>query len=722
MRPFLAAAALAVLALLAWWWARGADPARAAHADREGSGEPAAVAPAGPDEADSGPEPAPEAARMASAQLAEHTIRVIDEAGAAIAGAWVEVRRSERDEITARAVTDGLGRATVALARDDEIFAGASGFMTGRIRSARRRGIAEVVLERGYRIAGAVVDGGGRGIAGAALTLEEPFLPARSATSGPDGRFAFDGVSDEKMSLRANAGGYLESWIIVAPGDTEVCAVLGKLVHVQVTGVVLFPDGLPAAGARIDACVAGADGRFTLGDVRPGPYPLVASLEAGGRAWRALSVIEVAEDGMHDPIRLVLEPVPRSWVNVRVVERDGAPVSGVTVGPLNAVTDAEGRAVLAFDVPRGKETLVWVGRPRHDGLLPGRAEVVTGARDGPEILLPPRDPLLVTIVVRGPDGAALPPGVAAFVRAYGNTVVRRERDMAVVAVDPAAVEFSLTVDAPGFVQKFARLPPPADGHVEIRLHGSGTITCRLADEHGAAVLDGAVHALVRGVGAAGAEESEPDGTYRLAGVPVGRALVTAGHDDDLSLVQTEADVRAGEVTDLGTLVLRSPRTLSGRVTDANGHPVGGAEAYAIEGDYEKRVFSRSDGTFRIEVPPWFDGFVLATKPGHGSVHRRASSGPLELVLQQEGKVRLEVRMPPFDGRTRGWSFAARDPSTGFRWSRVEWQRIEKGTTYLVSGLPPGRLILICAIEPKDAETDVVVVPGGTVPAVIDAPE
>jgi hypothetical protein len=43
VRPFLAAATLAVLALLAWLWARGADPARTAPANGEGSGEPEEV-------------------------------------------------------------------------------------------------------------------------------------------------------------------------------------------------------------------------------------------------------------------------------------------------------------------------------------------------------------------------------------------------------------------------------------------------------------------------------------------------------------------------------------------------------------------------------------------------------------------------------------------------------------------------------------------------------
>jgi hypothetical protein len=229
-----------------------------------------------------------------------------------------------------------------------------------------------------------------------------------------------------------------------------------------------------------------------------------------------------------------------------------------------------------------------------------------------------------------------------------------------------------------------------------------------------------VLASVRGFGSAGTGEPEPDGAYRIGDVPVGPAIVTAGRNCDLPLARGEVDVRASEVTDLGTLVFRSPRALCGRITDMTGRPVGGARLYAVEGDAEAEAFSRSDGSFRILLPPWFDDFALATKPGYGSVHRRVVE-PFDLVLSSEGKVRLEVRMPPRGGGSRGWSMAARDPSTGFQWRHVEWKRIE-GTTYLVSGLPPGRVVLVVDTLPKDGETEVVVVAGEIVPAVIEVPE
>ena len=71
--------------------------------------------------------------------------------------------------------------------------------------------------------------------------------------------------------------------------------------------------------------------------------------------------------------------------------------------------------------------------------------------------------------------------------------------------------------------------------------------------------------------------------------------------------------------------------------------------------------------------------------------------------------------------TRGWSISACDPSTGLQWRHMERHLLE-GTTYLVSGLPPGRLVLVVETSPRNGEVEVVVVAGETVPAVIELPE
>jgi len=724
VRPLLSAAIVLVVALLLWWWARDRDAVRTVREEGEGSGEP--VAAASPDTEEGGASEVSAEPEAATAPMPAYavalTIRVVDEAGAPIAGAWVEVRQSANTDVSARAVTDGLGRATVPLDRGKVLFVGARGFMRAHLESVLRLGIEEVTLRRGYDIAGVVVDGDGEGIEGASLTLNESLLPKRTTTSGALGRFAFDDVGDEEMNLFVEVPGFRD-WFIVTPGDTDIRIVIRG--SASIAGAVVFPDGAPAAGAKVNGVTADVNGRFTIGSIQPRSCELWATVEAKDRRWEAKSAVEVAADGTYAPIRLVLEPLPRSWINVRVVELDGSPVGKAQVVYLGmvgkAVTDDEGRVALGLDVVSGTKATVWVvGAKREDGRFPGKAPAVTGPRDGPEVVLSPRDPLLVTVAARGPNGGALPAGVTTRINAFGTTILREDRDEAVVAVDPLASEFSVLVTAQGFADGYVRGPLPTDGYVEVRLHGTGTIVCRLADAQGAA-SDGFVRAWVPRAGLSETTESGPDGVFQVAEVPSGHAIVTAGRVHDLPLARTEADVRAGEVTDLGTLVLGAPHVLSGRVTDAGGRPVGGARVYAVEGDDETQVFSRSDGTFRIEVPPWFDGYVLASKPGHGSALRKAS-GTLDLVMPSEGKVRLKVRMPPLkDGASRGWSIVVRDPSNGFQWHPREWEGLGDFTE-LISGLPPGRLVFVLETIPKSGETEVVVVAGQTVSAVVDVPE
>jgi len=719
VRALLVTAALLVLVLLAWWvGGRGGQDRRSA-AQRSAPEAPAGTREVAASDKSEPAEPAAEALPATEAGE-ERSIRVVDEKHAPVQGAWIEVRRSEREVAAARVHADGLGCAVLRIAREDELFAGAPGFMLTRVKkSALRRGSEEVVLRRSYRIAGVVVDGAGAGVPGAELRLREPFLPERTATSGPDGRFVFEDVCDREMLLGAEAAGYSGNGLTVPPGDADVRVVLSR--PRSVSGIVVLPDGLPAAGATVNQLRVGTEGRFTLGGLIPGVVELWAVLETADRTWASNVSIELAADGAHPPVQIVLEPRPRSWVRVRVLERDGSPASVGVRDPQSVVpsprTDASGAVTLAYDHAPGTRTHVRVEEKRSDGLLPGRADVVTGARDGPEVVLRPREPLLLTIVARGPAGEALPTDVSARFETYALKVLGRRRDSVTVAFDPQDYEFDVTVSAPGFVQHSVRLPPPPDGYLEIRLQATGSISCRLVDEAGVPVLHGHVEARGRRAGSQGTHETGPDGVYRLDGAPAGRVVVSAGFDDDVPLVRLEADVRAGGTTDLGTLVLKAPRALSGRVTDASGRPIGGATWTAVGDDFEARGFSRSDGSFRVVVPSWFQGRVMTEKPGYGTVHRPMADA-LELRMPVEGKVRLEVRFP--SRSPGGWSFAVRDPTTGFRW-RVHGQNIE-GTTYIVRGLPPGRLVLIVETLLKAGETEVVVVAGETVPAVVQVPE
>jgi hypothetical protein len=527
-------------------------------------------------------------------------------------------------------------------------------------------------------------------------------------------------VGGEQMTLTASADGRVPETLHVAPGDAAIRVVLRR--PVGIAGVVVFPDGRPGAGAKVNGAHVAPDGAFAVPGVRPGRVALLAILREREATWVARAGVDVAEDGTHAPVRLVLEAAPRSWVNVRVLERDGSAVAGISVGSplLDAVyplTDASGQVALAFDHPPGTRVRVEVNRSRDDGWLAGRANVVTGPQDGAEVVLRPREPLQVTVTVRLPDGAPLPPELVARFD-LSNPKVREDRDTAVIAVDPTDPGFYVGAWVKGFVHRKAYLEIPADGRAELRLErASGTVTCRLVDEAGALVRAGFVSVWARGIASAQCESPGSDGSYRVEGAPAGAVVVNARLDDGSRTARMEAEVRAGETTDLGTIVLRASRALAGRVSDGSGRPVGGARVAARGVDFDKEVFSRSDGSFSILVPVWFDGRLVATKPGYGAVHRPAGES-VDLVLGPEGSVRLEVQVPPVT-RARSLYYCVRDPVTGFEWP-MDRERLD-GVS-IVRGLPPGRLVLVVKTQPGDVEVEVMVVAGATVSATVRIPE
>jgi hypothetical protein len=95
------------------------------------------------------------------------------------------------------------------------------------------------------RIAGRVLDSAGDPLAGATVTLRTPTGAALTASSGPEGRFAFGGLARGVFTLSAALEGHVETqYGSMAPGDpgTPIRLTDGQaLVDVDLV--------LPAAGA-----------------------------------------------------------------------------------------------------------------------------------------------------------------------------------------------------------------------------------------------------------------------------------------------------------------------------------------------------------------------------------------------------------------------------------------------------------------------------------------
>jgi hypothetical protein len=165
-----------------------------------------------------------------------------------------------------------------------------------------------------------------------------------------------------------------------------------------------------------------------------------------------------------------------------------------------------------------------------------------------------------------------------------------------------------------------RWPSPAiasartgDREVRLVVPSRGRLTGRLVDEAGAAIDNATV-----GLGLHSAT-TRHDGAFEIRDVTPGRYQVMVRVGDIASRVNV-AEIRSGEITDLGTVSLlrRHSRALAGRIVDAAGAPVGdvcvelgvirpppvdeddppgGFHAY-------RTVYTTPDGLFRIpDIPP-----------------------------------------------------------------------------------------------------------------------
>lgn len=214
------------------------------------------------------------------------------------------------------------------------------------------RGVYEeppIVLRRGKRLSGFVLDDLGAPIPGAHLTLESGWKPAPhdarydalEATTGPDGGYEIFGIPDGRRSLTARAEGFgtqtMPEGILfedrIGPAYRRDFRMQRALV---LAGRVVARDGLPISGARViaqdrrnarlaahGAATSAADGSFAISDLQPGRY--VLSAEAEGLARAFVPDLEPPLDG----VELELETLPA--LRGRVID-------GASGGPLASFT------------------------------------------------------------------------------------------------------------------------------------------------------------------------------------------------------------------------------------------------------------------------------------------------------------------------------------------------------------------------------------------------
>lgn len=607
---------------------------------------------------------------------------------------------------------------------------------------------AKVRLSTGYRVAGVVRDDAGHGIAGAQLRSE---LPDRRAWfTDADGKFVLDDTmvwNDNVCPVEATADGFAPWGGQLISGDTD--AVIELTRASRVSGIVLLPDGTPAADAVVDGMgKTKTDGAFRL-SLGAGPQTIRAEWKpAKGGVFDALfgaARVDVPDGGSLDRVEIRLAPSAKSFVILRIVDGARRPVVDVqafVVGAGNAGREVRGDlVVLGVDKPAGVDVAVTVADYRSEGLrwsdvhatATTRASVDSAAT---EIILAPRREF--TVDVLGPDGNELPATAMPKLQLGEEwsfrrvAMVRETRASATWTVDPTQ-KYVLTLEAANFakLRRDVTSEEIAAGQATVRLHRGAVVHGRVVspDARAAAGARVSLGSVVRGGSAIGSGDAVrgADGAFRFEHVAPGawRLLV---YWPQTVVVEREVDVGAVADFDVGDVVIPPAATLHGVVSRPDGRPCGGATVQYVLGDDDThtspKVVTHEDGAFEIDVPSAAGGALVVARRGFGGVVVRLGgvdpTKALAVRLAPEGKLDVRIRLPKPPALS--WSLHVLASDGAVRRQPEDTARMDDKLGFderdVVSGLGPGAVVVEISSTQWTFIATVSVVAGATTVVVV----
>jgi hypothetical protein len=476
----------------------------------------------------------------------EHVVLVAvhDEAGAALAGADVEVLEpGDPLPVGARTGSDGSASVGRLAAGPWRVIARAPGYEEESTRVERDGETARLVLRKLGAIAVHVVDEGGAPVGGARVeTAGATLWPARSATADAQGDVRIGALPAGSYALRATAGDRvspIELGVLLARGE-EKSVVLrlapGRFVAVRVSD----GDGDDADPVR-SASVTLAEGGLS-------PFPLEATTDAKGRAQlgpiapgtatlgvRAEGFVTRGGIAVADPpppeMRVVL--VRAGTLTGHVVDARGYPVDGATIEVVG--TDPSGAPI--------------VDDPRRAGFQAAHFEAMLS---GPA----PMQPMGELGVVPGPvppipheasgSGLQAPGGSTAFA---GARTLKPQAPVEPWVTD-ASGEFRASPASPGRIRAIVHHPqyvdaqsdvvtlaPGGEAHVEVVMHAGGALEGTVVDARDRPVEGARVTVSATRGSLERTTRTATDGTFAFAALPEEVSL-TAGIDGD----DTQPDV------------------------------------------------------------------------------------------------------------------------------------------------------------------------------------
>jgi protocatechuate 3,4-dioxygenase beta subunit len=630
--------------------------------------------------------------------------------GAPVAGATVELHEGALPPSPrATSGADGVARFTDVPPGNLDLLVRQDGFVRHdesdllyKLAAGETRRV-EVRLVPGVAVRGIVVDAAtGAPLVGARLVCIEggrdgegcsssgsSDVPLGETATNADGRFEFPHLPPQMLvtvSVRADGHARAERGFTIPTPGGEVKSLEFRLpAELVLRGEVTDPDGLPLAGAKVavetDAerepreTTTDARGAFAVGELRPGVvYSASASAEgfAPSEAAHDLRSAADAREIRHDfrlrrfsGIRLHVTDDAGAGVGGAKVEcwgdgydrsdlvtaADGTlAVEKLTPGKAGVRVKAEGRPLAVVDVavPEGATPSVEVrldagvaieGVVVDDLGAPVRAGVVEASRS------------------YGPEGEGLP-------ESEGKTKCDAGGRFRVDGLLPGAHQ--LIASATDCVACYVRsIQAPSTG-VRVVLPRYAKIRARVRVAEGAPapaqletrfVFDEPQYDFV----SAGGGTSEPWSGAKtvefLVGPRPGRlAVVATGLARDVRRIAPAP----GETVDLGEILLGAGIDVTGRVVDAQGQPVAGAEVSEGETfstDFQK-VVTTGDGAFVLHHMALGECALSLRAKGRVSrdlvVTLGAGSGTLVLPLPRGGRLRGSVVDADGGPVTKGW--------------------------------------------------------------------
>jgi len=544
-----------------------------------------------------------------------------------------------------------------------------------------------VQLVPGWTVAGRVLDAQtGRSIAGAEITAATGMLGlhTRRTQSDGSGRFELAGVLGEAQTLYVAADGYVsegplrqgasdpsmtvrlerasavegrvvdergvpvEAALVRAFGEGQVRgASLGATDSLGVTSGPVPPISAGPSGglAYVRQAETGRDGRFRLGELRPGPYRLVASHD--DFAPTESELLPLRAEAAQDDIELVLRP--GAELAGRVVDERGDGLEGIPVELRSGAGGLPRMSVTAMDGSfsfRGVRGEVSVTALPYD--LPGVRETVAMGDDDlltVELLV---SSTLYTLRGRVVDerGFGVGGALVSVSSKSAGTHVRRsaKSDPDGTFSVPALPEppFELEAAHPAFS---VTQMEPIDSMDDVRVVLSAGVT--LLGE----VLDnwsneGLMGVRVRLDGPAQLEsKTRSDGTFVIRQAATGTYDVSFSHPDYETQTQRVVLAPARYVDqpqELDRVRLQPGGSIEGQVLDVYAEPVPSAEV--TWGDpplWPRAGRSDADGRFVLRGVPAGSVWIWARHPVAGD----GSSDSPVLVRPVETSTGNFIRLP-----------------------------------------------------------------------------